>query len=378
MSSRKDADSDAGEPACRLCDLRLRVDDSRVTHRLRSAVVLGTNLAIGAVALAWVLPRYGAPAFGLLASRLHAAWFGAFVVASTLAVLAYARRWQVMLAALGARCGIGVLGAIRAAGQTVSALLPSAKLGGEPLRVFLLVRHDVPAASSIATVVVDRILEMVSATVFACLYATVLLRRGVPGLHMALVTVVLATLGLVVAVTLVLRRLRRGAGLVATVARGTGLDRLAIVRGQMHVLVAAEEAAARLVGQPARLGRAFALGVAANLVVLVEYHLLLRAFGLPAGLLAVVAAVFATGAAHSLPVPAAVGALEAGHVWLFGMLGHPPEVGLAVGFAVRLRELLWMLLGFMYLLALGVWPITGARAVWRADSAARVTRPDEQ
>ena len=63
----------------------------------------------------------------------------------------------------------------------------------------------------------------------------------------------------------------------------------------------------------------------------------------------VVAAIFATGAAHMFPVPAGIGVLEGGQVWLFGMLGYPADVGLAVGLAVRLRELLWMLPGVLYL-----------------------------
>ena len=45
--------------------------------------------------------------------------------------------------------------------------------------------------------------------------------------------------------------------------------------------------------------------------------------------------------------------LEAAHVWLFGALGHAPEVGLAVGLAMRVRELLWMLPGLAYLLGRG-------------------------
>src|SRR5205814_7147025 len=115
------------------------------------------------------------------------------------------------------------------------------------------------------------------------------------------------------------------------------------------------------VAQPRRLGRAFALGVLANLVVLAEYHFLLSGFGLPAGPLAVVAAIFATGAAHSVPVPGAVGALEGAQMWLFGTLGHPPEVGLAVGLAVRLRELVWILPGLLYLLARGILSPLGSK-----------------
>src|SRR5262249_35765481 len=89
------------------------------------------------------------------------------------------------------------------------------------------------------------------------------------------------------------------------------------------------------------------------------YHLLLSAFGLPGGPLATVGAVFATGAAHSLPVPAAVGTLEGAQMFLFGTLGYAPEVGLAVGLAVRLRELGWLAPGLVDLLTRargGGWP----------------------
>src|SRR4030095_13171013 len=41
-------------------------------------------------------------------------------------------------------------------------------------------------------------------------------------------------------------------------------------------------------------------------------------------------------------------------MWIFSRLGYPPEVGLAVGLAVRLRELVWMLPGLLYLTARGL------------------------
>ena len=51
-----------------------------------------------------------------------------------------------------------------------------------------------------------------------------------------------------------------------------------------------------------------------------------------------------------LPIPGGVGVLEAAQMWIFGALGYPPDVGLAAGLAVRLRELIWLLPGLVYLL----------------------------
>jgi uncharacterized protein (TIRG00374 family) len=328
---------------------------------VRPAVILGTNLVVGVAALGFVLRGHGGPALALLGRRPDPVLLALFGLAMAACILGYALRWQTLLGGLGRPPRLPALSAYRLAGQSLSSVIPSAKLGGEPLRVFLLVRNGVPAGRAIAAVVVDRTLEMGGAAAFACLYATLLLRRGVPGLQGALVTVSLAAAALVVGVILTGRRLRRGAGLVTAVARVTGLDRLGFLRGQLHVVAAAEADVARLLDQRARIARAFAAGLGANLLVLVEYHLLFRAFGLPAGPLAVVAAIFAAGAAHSLPVPAAVGALEGAEMWLFQVLGHPPEVGLAVGLAVRLRELVWMLPGILYLVARGIRPFA-ARA----------------
>jgi uncharacterized membrane protein YbhN (UPF0104 family) len=88
----------------------------------------------------------------------------------------------------------------------------------------------------------------------------------------------------------------------------------------------------------------------------VQYACLLAAFDLPSTPVAVVAAIFASGAARTLPVPGAVGTVEAAELWMFGVLGHPPEVGLAVGLATRLRDLVWAAPGFAFLLLDAPWP----------------------
>ena len=317
---------------------------------MRTAVVLGTNLLLGIAGLVYVVHRFGEPALGLLGAAPSPVLLLAFAAAVTAGLVGYALRWRMLLGGLGVPQRLARLTAYRAAGQSLSSLIPAGKLGGEPLRAYLLVRDDVPGPSAIASVAVDRTLEMGASTAFALLFAAILLRRGVPALQGAFVTVTIAAAALALGASITVRRLRDGRGLVTTMARITGLARLRMVRQQMDVLGGVEAAAARLLAQPGRLGWAFGAGVAVNLLVLVEYHLLLAAFGLPSGPLAVVAAIFATGAAHSLPVPASVGTLEGAQMFLFGTLGHPPQVGLAVGLAVRLRELTWVTPGLLYLL----------------------------
>jgi hypothetical protein len=341
---------------------------------VRTVVVLGTNLVVGAAALGWVLVRFGAPALALLGREPRVVMLIGLVLAVATAFLCYALRWRLLLRGLDVRCALVRLAAYGAAAQSVSTLVSSAKLGGEPVRAYLLARSGVPVPATIATIALDRAFDMAAAVPFTCAYAALLLQLGLPELRGAFSSVLAGATALVVGITIGARRLRRRSGVVTAIARSTGLDRLRVVRGQMDVLAAAEEAAARLVAQRARVLGAFGIGLVANLVVMVEYHLLLSAFGLPASPLAVVAAIFAAGAAHSLPVPAAVGVLEGAQMFIFEALGHPPEVGLAVGLATRLRELLWILPGIVFLTA------HGARRAFerRADAGLARTPPADR
>lgn len=316
---------------------------------MRAAFVLGVNLIVAVAALGWVLHRYGGAAIALLAESPSPPLLAAFALTVAIGLVALALRWGILLDGLACPLGAGSLAASRAAGHSVSSLVPSAKLGGEPLRAWLAVQHRVPVPQSIASVAADRTLELGADWMFAAVFATVLAQQGVPALRGALVTMSAAGVGLIVGIVLTVRRLRRGEGLLTAVAQGIGLDRFAAVRQRMQTLGDAETALGALVEQPGRMALCFAIGVAANVVVLVEYWLLLAAFGLPAAPLTVVAAIFATGAAHSMPVPGGIGVLEGGQMWLFTVLGYPADVGLAVGLAVRLRELLWTLPGLLYL-----------------------------
>src|SRR5262249_4403118 len=144
--------------------------------------------------------------------------------------------------------------------------------------------------------------------------------------------------------------------------------RLGVVGSQIAAIGDAEEATARLLGARAAIARAFAVGVATDVLGLLEYHLLLSAFGLPAGPVAVVAAIFATGAAHALPVPGAGGARGGAEFRRLGPPGPPPAVGLGVGRAGGLRGLVGVVPGLASLLGRG---LVGP---WRAPPRHGVTR----
>jgi uncharacterized protein (TIRG00374 family) len=317
---------------------------------VRARILFIGNLLIGAGLLAFVLWKYGGPALGILGAAPSATLLLGFLAAvfSTLVCLSW--RWGCILSGLDGRLSLPRLTLVRSAAHSLAVLVPSGKLGGDPLRAWLATRDGVGSGKAIASVAVDRTLEIASNAPFSILFGFLLLQHGIPQLERVLVAICVGTFGLAVGIFIAVRRLRRGAGLVTPLVLGMRLDRFRLVDRQLDVMADSEASAAKLVEQPRRMLGAFVAGLVANLLVIGEFFLLLAAFGLPTDPIAIVAAIFATGAAHMLPIPAGIGVLEGATMWLFQLLGYSADVGLAVGLAARLRELIWMLPGVTYLL----------------------------
>jgi uncharacterized membrane protein YbhN (UPF0104 family) len=320
----------------------------------RRRAFLAVNFLLGVAGLGWLLHRFGASAFGLLDRAWSRPLLAAFVGSVFAAIVTSAVRWRIVLAGLALTPPLARLCAFRAASQSVSSVLPGGRLGGEPLRAWYAVRAGVPAPAAITSVAIDRTLEMATILAFVVGFALVLMRRDVPGIEQTVAGALVGVASLVVVILLSLRRLRSG-GLLAPFVRNLGLTRPGLAE-HADLIEAAEDGARRLFAQPRRLAAALGVGVIGDLLTLVQYKCLLAAFGLPSSPLDVVAAIFASGAARTLPVPGGVGTVEAAELWMFGVLGYPPEVGLAVGIATRLRDLAWAAPGFVVLLAGAVRP----------------------
>ena len=154
---------------------------------MRPAVVLRANLAAGCGLLAWVLYRFGGPTLGIVTTQASPARLAGLACVAATVVVTFA--WRLELAGLGPPLGLSALALYRAAGESLAALAPSARIGGDPLRAWLAERERVPSGHAIASVAVDRTLEMGAGAPFGVIFATVLVQHGIPGLQEALVTV---------------------------------------------------------------------------------------------------------------------------------------------------------------------------------------------
>lgn len=283
------------------------------------------------------------------------------LLAVNVAVLAtFSARWWLLLYAQGYALPYHNLIAYRLATFAVSYFTPGPHFGGEPLQVYLVsARHQVPVSVSIAAVVLDKVLEMLANFTFLTLGVIFVLRLQVlPGasdeqllvaslLLLALPVAVLAALWLgwhplSALLTWLDRPWQRVAGRF-----GRQHDPLT-TSAFFHTVRDSEDQSIALCRQhPAILLLALGASALSWAAIVAEFWLMTSVLGLNLTLPQAVAALLAARVAILLPLPAALGALEASQALAMRALGQSPAAGVSLSLLIRGRDVLLGVVGLL-------------------------------
>lgn len=297
-------------------------------------------LVAGLAALALLCRHLGLEDLRQAIERADAARFAAFLALSAAVFVTYAIRSGVVLRAMdpsGTSPSTAALVGFRAAEHAVSSLLPSAHLSGEPVRVLLLRRRGHHWRESISAVAMDRMLDVSASSIAGPIYVGWFFlanHRSAWAAPWIMGAMIAGTVGL----GLFYVHAYRGGTLISIFARRGFFP---AVKGSLEAI---DRHLARFLRTPSfRVG--LALSFLAEALVLAELWTLSRAFALPISLPTLVGVMVGMGIAQLVPVPAAVGSLEATEVGVLALAGGSASLGLAVGLLVRVRETLWILVG---------------------------------
>jgi hypothetical protein len=249
-------------------------------------------------------------------------------------------RWWLILRTQGyAVPYLSVLG-YRLVAFGISYFTVGPQIGGEPAQVYYLQsRHAIPTSRALASVSLDKILELLANFAFLLV-----------GIFAALGSGLLADLLPVHAVAWMAGPFILLLAYTIAVWRGkTPLASLLSRLPQRHTRVARlARAAAAAEGQIALLCQQNPLAVlAASLLsaliwgmMALEYWLALSFLGIPVSLLQAVAVLTAASVAFLFPLPGGLGALEASQVLAMEALGLPSALGLSISLLIRGRDIL--------------------------------------
>jgi glycosyltransferase 2 family protein len=324
-----------------------------VTRRLLRPLLVALGLAL----VAYLVYRLGPAAIWrsleTLSWRLLVVLCFPFSVATVLHTLGWHYAFRPPPRSFGR-----LLGA-RLAGEAVNLATPTASVGGEPVKAYLL-RPGVPLPEGLASVVVDKTTVVVGQAVL------LLVGVIVGGLVVPTPAGLLATMAGLLALEIVAvagfvavqlhGAVGRGGRLLSRFGVGPGADHQAKLEGLDRALRETyERQAGRLATSVLCHFLAFALGG-------VEIYLVVRFLGIAISFpVAFTIEAFSTGVKFiSFMVPASLGALEGGNVAMFAAYGLGGAAGLSYTLVRRVREIAWTAVGFAALNLLSVRPLPPA------------------
>jgi len=250
---------------------------------------------------------------------------------------------------------LGVLFRARLAGEAVNLTTPTASVGGEPLKAYLL-RPYVPLAEGLGSVVVDKT-AVVAGQGLLLLVGLPLSATILPLSHPLMLA-----MGALLAVEIVAVSgfvLVQMLGVFGGGGRALGRMGMGPVERYQRGLNAVDRWLARFYRQrPGCLLASALLHGGAWATGALEIYLVLVFLGADASLVTALV-IEAFGAAIkfvSFMIPASLGALEGGYVAIFGAVGLGGAMGLSYTLIRRVREAIWAAIGLLWLASLRARP----------------------
>jgi len=315
-------------------------------------------LAIGLTVLGLLIWHIGPGNIYEAATKLGPAALVVILIPSLIMYIVEAYGWKIVMGRFAGAVSFWRLLAIRTAGEVVNMTTPTAYLGGEPLKAYLLKKYNVPMAEGAASVVIAKT-TMTIAEVFYILVGIALafVLLGTGSSVGQTVTAALLSVGLLVCSI---------AGFVFIQRRGLFASILSIVRklGLRIGFLESQEEHLRSIDQTIQnyynhhqrafyisIGMYFLGWVAESVEVFVILHFL----GGPTSILSAFSigalAVFIKGG--SFFIPGSLGAQDGGNVLLLQAFGYSDVTGLTFALLRRFRELVWIGIGLLCLAMVG-------------------------
>jgi uncharacterized protein (TIRG00374 family) len=349
-----------------LMDRRIEAPGTRPARRggwIRNSGFWILNSFLGLAAIVCLFWLFGFDPVRQRLALLRPGLLVAYLALALVALAGYCARWKLVAGALGRRLPWWRLLEARLAGDAIGMLVPSAKLAGEPVRVGLVMREGVPAPEASAGVAIDRLMELIGNIVSLLAYVSVFsLARAGGSTALVATAGVLVGLASLAAPVLMLRSGRRPLSALYGDRARRMLPRLA---RWMDGLRATEDHLARFFADhPAAFVRGVLLSLLVEMVIVAEYHFLLRAFTVEIEFPVLLMVLLGSGLARVLPSPAALGTLEASQIAVLALAQGMPAAGFVVGVVLRMHETLWILVGL-------------AALAWSGLARGLLTRPVE-
>ncbi len=313
----------------------------------KRATNITISIIIGATIFFIFFYHLGPKAISIIIKNLNPVYIALFFISSFLVFILATLRWQIVLKAYRKKVPFWTIFRQRLAGHAISYITPATQIGGEPVRAYMLKKElNIDIKTGTASIIIERFIELTGMMLFGLVgVITLIYIPGIPtGLKIGLT--VLIGIGTVFLSTFYYRTITH-AGSLSTLFNLFRLHKIPRFENLPKVLINIEKKMHKFF---INHKKHFILSCLTYLVYLVflvlESKFLLLGIGINAPLSLIILAINIHGLVAFIPIPAGLGAYEAGESGLFELLGKTSAVGIAYTLIKRINDLFFASLGF--------------------------------
>lgn len=312
--------------------------------------ILGITLTIiGILLFLFFLYRFGADAVGIIKLNINFYYLGAFVGIVLISFVPYVMRFKVILDSFGTKVSLFTLIKQTIAGAAVSYVTPASRLGGEPVRVYMLKKESsIDYVTGTSSVLLDKFVEICGSCLYGIIGFILLISLvGVPTYFKIIFGgAVLFGLGLLF---FVYHKSKKDKKIFSTIIKLFRLNKLKKSVKQIDIKIGDFFKYKKKI-----LLLSFMYYFISGIFFIIQFKFLLLSIGFDASLFQLVLIINIWGLLNFVPTPSSVGFLEAGQASLFNLMQGNGAEGLAMTLLLRVGYLFVACIGFFFLAKFGV------------------------
>ncbi|MFH1073384.1 MAG: lysylphosphatidylglycerol synthase transmembrane domain-containing protein [Nanoarchaeota archaeon] len=308
-------------------------------------------LAIGLIGLVIIFIQV--PPSQVIRTFRHAKPLAAlmFLASSVMVMVAFSFRWHLILRAHGYKVSVWNLLKYRVCGYGIGAMTPTAKVGGEPVRMMLLARHGIPPMKRVSSVLTDKIVE-ISTNVFFFLIGLILVLVVIALPLKTEIIIICLMIILIFLIFLFYYHIFSERYFFTRIFRLLHLHKMKRLKlFEYHI----KEMEKIMIDYHMQHRKNFYIVILISslgwIFTLLQLHFALTILGITTATLSQLFIILIfIGLAFLFPIPLAVGSLEALQISSFALLRLGPSASaVAMSFLIRTLDLFWILLALVFL-----------------------------
>ncbi len=234
-------------------------------------------------------------------------------------------------------------------GYGVSYLTPTAKVGGEAVRAGLLTRHKIKFDKALSTVVIDKTIELTSSGLFFIIGVPIIILYATIPKNTQWLMITISAIFLVL-ISYFYYQMISGRDFFGKIFRLLRIQKTKRGKKWEYELRKFEQLIIDFYqGDKKDFYKTMIISAISWLLMFFEFKFSLLMFGENINLMQIFMIITFVGAAYLIPIPMALGSLEASQVSVFKIIRLNQAIGLSLSLLIRVKDMVWALIGLIML-----------------------------